>query len=282
LRDHFNDHRDQTIVVERIKSFLDKGSPYLAIGSSQTHAVYKEYAHAHGELDYFHLAGMTPFDYWLEYDRLAAKHPGTMLLYMSEFDLARGLSAPASRTSSLALWHLPELYRLVRTAAGEPMARQLVLEKLIAELFPEHKYAFIASAFGKRLTGAPRPAAEVEKAPLENHLKNLAKLNADKVPAQTVFLHAFLKRAEEDGIPVVIVEGQYHPKGYSPKNASIRKDRVEPLLAALPQRYPNVKFLPLAETLTFSEQDYSDGYHVKPASGLAFVRALLPKLLPLR
>lgn len=276
----FIDFRERGLVANKVKEFLapPPEQKYVAVGSSQTRAVYSQFSRQNPVLGFYSLAGMGPVDYVEQYGEILKRRPKVLLLYVSEFDLARPLDLTNARISDLPLSLWPEFYRLVSTAAGPAAARETLTGMAVADLFPENKYSFLAADYAKQirswLAGKAAAVPTVEQQ-TEQQLASLKHLSADAVPTQMLFLEAFLQMTERDGIPVVLVEGQYNPLAYTDDNLRLNREIITPLLATLPKRFANVTMLDRADTREFAASDYEDGYHVKPEAGARFAAHLL-------
>ena len=267
----------------KVKEFLapSPAQKDVAVGSSQTRAVYSQFSKENRILGFYSLAGMGPVDYVEQYGEILKRRPKVLLLYVSEFDLARPIDLTNARLSDLPLRLWPEFYSLVSKTVGLETARETLTGMAIANLFPENKYSFIFSDYAKQIRFwlAGRHAVVPTPEQLtEIQLASLSHLTSDSVPEQMVFLDAFLRMTERDGIPVVLVEGQYNPAAYSDANLRLNRDVIEPLLAALPRQFTNVIVLDRTETQEFAASDYEDGYHVKPEAGSRFAAHLVQLL----
>ncbi len=280
---NFVDPRERDIIANKIKTFFlpPPQQKFLAVGSSQTRAVYSHFSKHNPILGYYTLAGMQPADFVDEYTEIVKRRPKVVLLYISEFDLGRQVDLSTSRLSDLSIKEWPNFYRSAAAAAGPKKAWDTMVAIAIADLFPENKYSFIFKDYFKQLRsrflGAREtPPTFAQQIRLERN--SLNNLRADAVPAELIFLDEFLKLAERDRIPVVLVEGQYNPVAYNDKNVPMNRNVIEPALAKLQKTFPNVTLVRRADLRQFNESDYQDAYHVKAEAGDRFVTQLLALL----
>jgi hypothetical protein len=279
----FIDSRERDIVAAKVKTFLapPPGQEFLAVGSSQTRAVYTQYSKKNPILGYYVLAAMQPIDYVDEYGEILKSRPKVILLYISEFDLGRPVDLSTCRLSDLRLAQWPAFYKLIAQAAGPKAAWDTMAGIAIADLFPENKYSFIFADYLKevraRFAGSPPDTPTIAQ---ETHreITTLRKLTAETVPRQALFLEEFLRLTERDGIPVVLVEGQYNPHAYTAKNVALNRDVLEPALERMQLGFSNLAVVRRASIRQFAANDYRDGYHVKPDAGDHFVTQLLDLL----
>src|SRR5664279_3700261 len=108
----FIDSRERDIVAAKVKTFLAPApdQQFLAVGSSQTRAIYTAYSKKNPVRGYYVLAGMQPLDYVNEYGEILKSRPKVILLYISEFDLGRPLDLSTCRLSDLQLGEWPAFY----------------------------------------------------------------------------------------------------------------------------------------------------------------------------
>jgi hypothetical protein len=256
----------------------------LAVGSSQTWALYGDELGPLPGADLLTLPGMAPVDYVLYRDYIARYHPRTVLLYVSEGDAARSLTYNALRTAPPqgAYWLelFPKLARFshLRTPTGN------VMEMLVGEIFPEYKYGFVFRGLAGAVSGE-RAALQTDLAPElpdEERLRiNVAELTSDlsaeNIPLQLSLLQDFLAFCRNEEIGVVIVEGQYHPLADTEENRRLGR-RVRGELEALAGRYENVHFIPRTELMVFTAADFRDGLHVTPDAAHEFITRLATRV----
>ncbi len=250
---------------------------YLAVGSSQTGAVYNFSRDTLANFDVKSLAGLSPVDLYLYRHNISNYEPKTILLYLSDFDLGR---PPVLETLKLAPpqgIHFPDVYRNLRTHfSGEPFERT-VKEMLAGELFPEYKYSFIFKGYIDQLFNKnsvfPSVAASMSDTEYEMYqFEQLKKvIDEEHIPINLYYLNKFISFFEERGISILILEGQYHPNAYTEKNLAVRK-KVRSKLANLEKSHHNVRFIPDSEIMLFKTSDYRDAYHVNQEAGAEFTQ----------
>lgn len=257
---------------------------YLAVGSSQTWAIYNQIASDDARFDLFTMPGMEPFDFVLYREYIARYRPRSILLYVSESDVGRDLSYSALRFAPAQglYWSrlLPPLWR-TRSLSSE---QGRVTEMLAGEILPEYKYGFVLQGLVSRLIGArrygglelapERPDEERLQLNLEGLATGLAERNLD---LQFFFLQEFAEYCGRAGVRLVIVEGQYHPLGYTEENLRLNA-LVRARLSELAAARTHVSFLPRAELYEFTAEDYKDGLHVTREAARRFTEALLARL----
>ncbi len=120
---------------------------YLAIGSSQTGYIYQALEKfPEQEVKLIVMAGMVPLDFVLYRKTIREFHPRTILLYLSEFDMARDPKVRASgkiKTAPVDFQVLYELQRDFHRYAPDVRIEMGIVEKVFADLLPEWKYAFV-------------------------------------------------------------------------------------------------------------------------------------------
>ncbi len=271
---------------EKVKFFKkEQPVPFLAVGSSQTHAIFDPYAVEHKELSVFYLSGMGPMDLYLYRDFVASFKPKVILLYLSEFDLAQ---APRLEGAKLAprqgldlLKTYPKLLEIAKKTNSETELKEMV----VSELLPEYKYSFIFKGFSEKLMRKNK-ALQAESL-LKALTPNTEQIKADIEHAQKAwdagwikynrhFLSEFLSYCEDKSLKVIIVEGQYHPWAYTTKSIYLNEISVKEL-RSLTETFKNVTFIPRSAVIRFGQDDYSDATHVKEKPAKLFVEDLLNK-----
>ena len=105
-------------------------------------------------------------------------------------------------------------------------------------------------------------------------LENFKSLTDKYIRFHRLFLEEFIRFCQDEKIDVVIVEGDYHPSGYSEENLELNKV-VRQELMTLANDYGHVKFVPRKAAYEVKAEHFRDGTHVKAAAGLEFTRKLL-------
>jgi hypothetical protein len=257
---------------------------WLAVGSSQANAVFGPYAEKHDSLDIFAMAAMAPIDFALHEEEILRRRPRTILLYLSDFDLAR---APAPESIALAPRqgrHLAAAWRAIGTLAPAAAYRQARRELVAGELLPEVKYGFVLRGLANKILERVARRLAVDDAPPEAHdsrderLRLLREsLSPEPIDANLGFLREFLAFAGARGARVVIVEGSYHPD-VSDDATLAAALRVRQALQALAEELDHVRFLPRSEIGDLGPDSYRDLTHVTPDAGYALTSSILGRL----
>lgn len=281
-----------------------KKTETLAFGTSQIWAVFGAAANASDQLNAFSIPGLGPWGYDLYRDIVKGYNPRTIILYVSEFDLAHAPIwealefAPLSREYRQKLKHEESIGRLQGTASK--MYRHLQ----ILNLFPEVKYSFLFRMplekemgkdavlsrpseldirFEEYMNEISEPqqepdAEQIRQKEMQNHFRNLAeKLKRQNMEPNLLHLESFINFCVGEGIRVVIVEGQYHPDAPIENRVQMH-DLATERLAKIAREKKSVIFIPSAEIMPFTDKDYLDGYHVTQESGKIFCEILANRL----
>jgi hypothetical protein len=278
--------RPKRVVSVEHKKFFKTSlrAPYVAVGSSQTLAVYGSYSKEHDEeLGLFQIAGMSPLDFWLYRHYIAQKKPQYILLYLSEFDQAKEPRmewAKFAPSQGLALAGIyPALERTARKGGSELALKEM----MVAEIFPEYKYSFIFKGFLDKATkkrkalATPSLREQLDPNPLKllEHARGLEDDLSDQwIEDNKYFLEKFLVFCRERGFKVLIVEGQYNPLAVTEKTAYLN-EFVRQELQELDQTFDHVVFIPRARVMEFGRDDYRDVMHVRPEAGYRFAQQLM-------
>lgn len=259
------------------------GLRYLAVGSSQTGAVYDRYAEAHGDFDTFVVAAMMPMDFVLYADDIVRRQPETVLLYLSDFDVAKSPSPEAAVLSPRQGANLFGVMSLLRSSPDAGM-RGVIAELAVGEVLPEFRFRFIfrglldkqfrrvALRLGRREARQKVPSTEPERI---GWLRD--SLHPEDVPFNLACLQEFLDIMDRNGIRTVMVEGHYHPVVVNRELAAMN-GRVRQELMRLAATRPAVAFIPRMDLHGLGADDYADLTHVKPEAGEEFTRQLLDLL----
>jgi hypothetical protein len=256
---------------------------YLAVGSSQTGAVYNFSDDTLSNFKVKSLAGLGPLDLYLYRYNILNYHPEKILLYLSDFDMGR---QPVLETLKLAPpqgLHLTSVYwNLKKYFSGEQFSRAFK-EMVAGELFPEYKYSFIFKGYLDQLFNKnsvfPTVAASMTPEEYEQYqFEQLEKvISKDNIGINLQFLSSFISFFEKRGISVLIIEGQYHPAAYTSKNLAV-KEMVREKFSELEAIFSNVTFIPQSELMSFSSSDFRDAYHVKQEAGKEFMKNVVLRL----
>lgn len=257
---------------------------YLVVGSSQTDAVYRSYAADHDEMVMFSLAGMGPMDFYLYREYIASFRPETILLFISEFDLARQPPWDAVKLGPAQGLDFLDLYAKVSPMIDVwPAAEGFLKEFGAGELFPEYKYGFVFRAFVDRFLKKSKALKltnvhDIEMGEnREDRIAQLSKMDPAGLDFGFSFLADFAKYCDAQGLEVVIVEGQYNPLAYSAHNLELNR-RVKAQLSGLADRLEHCRFIPRTELMNFTPDDFHDASHVLLPKGREFSRRLVQYL----
>jgi hypothetical protein len=253
---------------------------YLAVGNSQTDAIYNPYVQDSASTRLFTLAGLSPLELPLCRQIIFRHCTNTVLLHLSEFDLAMEprvdqlkmapaqgvrdlwvLSRELLRTTSVSVWDILDLWAAnVISPYRYNFVFRGVLKKLTHELdaFPEGRLTQRRGDFSRR------------------QVDSLNRLDTRWFEANMKALDNFLAWCRSRRLKVVIVEGRYHPDLYA-KNRSIH-EKANVLLKDLCSRHPNARLLAVDDLEPLLANDYRDGVHVVPTAGVRFARRVIEKL----
>lgn len=281
--------RQDSVIIYETKKYFETPPhvKYLAIGSSQAYAVFNSYARSHEDLSLFTLPAMGTLDYMLYKKYIAALGPEYLLLYLSEFDIARIPPFNAYKHAPAQMSYWPELYARIKSLSHWDESGTFISDMLIGEVFPEYKYSFVFRSIVNKMLGHPE---DPQKGDIRNdarndafntQLQNLAEnMKEEGIDFNVTFLRDFLTFCEEQGMKVVIIEGQYNPLAYNQKNRQINSI-VDRKLQEVANNYRNTIFLRRKDVYNFTDAQYRDIYHVYPEAGLLFTENLLHSLEPL-
>jgi hypothetical protein len=280
------DWRQHDAIIAETGKYLKpiKDLKYLAVGSSQTTVIYKQYALMHPDLSIFSFAGLSPLDLYTYHNEIIRRKPEYLLLYLSEFDIAREPELASSKWSPFSLRDIAELRSIIDTTGYfKKENKQILYDAFFGKYFPEFKYSFVFKNLTNILMNKNKllnitPPAQVDmNIALNNQLKYLNDLSEKYIDFNMYYLNKSIQIFNQHNIKVIIVEGQYHPLAYQKNNLELNK-KVKNLLMNLAGTNPNNIFLSRDEVPNFKIEDYRDGYHVKPEPGLHFAEVLIKQL----
>jgi len=268
-----------------LKDLFPGKTPYLAIGSSQTARIFAK----NPLFKVFAFAGMRPLDFVLYQKNILAENPSNILLYLSDFDLAK---APNFQIYVYAPFQGLELFKLYRQLNAHRFKKApwvFSLKNIFAFLFPEYKYAEIPRILANSILldsfGPRRPFFPLtQEAEFEISARGLKGLNPAYIDSSLSFLEDFILFCGRHNIRVIVLEGQYNPLAYSKENriaSRITKEKLRRLL----KKHPRVVFIPLEELPPLYPKDFTDLVHVTPEAGkrfTQFVYSYLQKIDPKR
>jgi hypothetical protein len=277
--------RQRDIIRYEYEKYLTRNKvKYLAVGTSQTGAIYGTLANESSKLGKFSLAGMSPLDFVLYREHIFNFNPDYVLLYVSEFDIARFPNYSIAKIGPAQKHYFPRLVWRFLTLTPKYVYKKFIGETSVGEIFPEYKYGFVFRGLINKLfkKGEALQKKDItqisEKEYLKIHLQNLEKNLTDKgIEFNTAFLEEFISMCDKRNINVVLVEGQYNPLGYSEKNLHLNSI-VRKKLLKLSDQYKNTIFISRDKVFEFKQEDYKDGYHVTLERGKTFARQLIQYL----
>lgn len=273
--------RQMSVIREEHRSYYPTptGVRFLAVGSSQTDAIFERFAEERDDLRVFSMAGLFPLDYVLYADRIAEYHPRVVILYLSEFDLAR-LHEPERIV--LAPPQGLRLLRLARTLAtlpGGERYRHALVEMAFGQILPEFRFAFVFRGLLRRAEGRDRFEAttrpEVDAPAEADDLRG--SMEVEQIDFNLPFLRAFLAATASWGSRVVILEGRYAPAVTTEATRRLNAVVVE-RLRALATEFPHVAFVPRDGQPAVADADWVDAAHVSRDAGRAFAEEMLRRL----
>ena len=275
-------YRQKDVIKYELKRYLTKPAEinYLAVGTSQTGVVYREWALTHDDFVRFYLSGFSLMDLMLYREFIVSYHPRCILLWLSEFDLAHAPAFDAVKIAPPQWGYWSSLFGRVHSLSIWDETDTILCEMAIGEVFPAYKYSFVFQGitdrlFGQRLAlGERRVTAIPDQERLRRQLRNLRNLEKKNIEFNLAFLKDFLRFASRRNLPVIIVEGQYNPQAYNQKNLRLNKI-TRRKLRELSEDFENVYFIPREKIFVFREDQYQDGYHVKSSEGLEFSQKLV-------
>ena len=254
---------------------------YLAVGSSQTYAIYQNYAKQDEHFRIFSMPGLGPLEILLYRNYIKHYKPRHILLYLSEFDMAREPAFDAAKLAPAQRFYIFSLFRKLSMLLKSSEANLFFKELMVGEVLPEYKYAFVFRGITDKLMGKNealgiRNITEIsDREYLRIQLDNLGKnLKAEFIRINLALLRDFITFCGRENIHLIIVEGQYNPQAYTEQNRRMNRI-VSRDLGSLASEFEYVTFLPRSAIFEFLEDDYRDGYHVKKEMGERFTKALI-------
>lgn len=276
-------YRNYAIVKLKKSSYLKKRrAKYLAVGTSQPQAVFASYSKndKSNMLGLFSLPGLSPMEYVLYAKYIMALKPEVIILYLSEFDLGHETNLMQLEYSAAEGFDAFRVYSLLKQGMKGSSFQREYVSLVAGSLFPEYKFSFVFKSLLNKITDKnialkKQDVSKVSDAEyLYRHLKNLKALNDRYVDFHLIFLNEFIKICNDNGVTVVVVEGQYNPLAYTESNKKLNvyvRDKMIDMLEA----HENTKYIFRSDIKELSISDFRDGYHVKSDIGREYTKKLL-------
>jgi len=283
LAPDYLDWRQINIVEHEKNRFLDPPGDleYLAVGSSQIKSLFALYAERHEDLALCWLPALRPVDYILIQDYIKRLEPGTVLLHLSELDMARRQNLSASTLAPSQGFRSFQIYpQLAEFLDGEEN-RFAVRDLLVGELLPEYKYRFLFRRMLDKLIGGESSESIRRRRAGDQTIEIAVKIDEfrrnhcqEGIESNILFLIDFLELCRQEEMEVVIVEGQYNPLARTDRLQSLNRIVLE-RLNSIADRFDHVTFIPKSRTILFGKDDYIDVSHVRKRAGDLYAESLL-------
>jgi len=270
--------QESTLYHDRQRLINTEKAQFLAIGSSQTHVIYTPYASTCDELAVMGMAGMGPLDFLLYKDLIAEEASEVIILTLCDFDLGRQPSLVAAKLSPpQRIDDLITLAKIVSPIASYPACE--IQDFLFANGISAYRNQYLYKGVLNKLTGRAKAFPEEDVTLISDEdrqiqqLEKLRELDQIWFELNVALLDRFIEWAEREALKVCVVSGQYHPLAMQ-KNESLHK-QADVALANLCASHPNASFIGAEQRLSFTAEDYVDGYHVGPEAGYRFTSHLI-------
>ncbi len=250
-----------------------KPTEYLAVGSSQTGAIYNQFADESPRLDTLAISGMGPLDFNLYLNDILRRAPKTVILTLSEFDFNRRPSASAAKTSPRqSLRDLAEILQISQEISL--FSSSEITDFLLAQVFIDYRLQYLFKGYRRKLTLFDFVEKEDHLAESNSlRMQRLFNFSAEWFDANEQFIRRFIAKLGQHNINVILVEGHYHPESMA-KNQALHQKAIS-LLQELSSSFPHVRYLPLPTTIGIEASDYRDPYHIKRETGAKLTRAII-------
>lgn len=251
---------------------------FLAVGSSQTGALYGALAEKDSNLATFSVAGMGSMDFNLFIEDILQRKPKTVILSMSEFDLGRPPNIASAKTCSpQELRNIIELILIARPFGFYTLSE--IGDVILSQIFTEYRLQFIFRGYRKKLTFNDFVRKDYDS-PVQEQLriKRLTELTPEWFGINELFLRRFLTELGKNNVDVAIVEGHYHPDAFS-RNQELHQQAVT-RLQNICDSFGHVQYIPLPDASGIHESDYRDAYHIRRESGERIATAIIKAIDP--
>ncbi|MFH2066104.1 MAG: hypothetical protein ABIK15_12960 [Pseudomonadota bacterium] len=251
---------------------------YLAVGSSQTGAVYGSFSLKNPEvLSRFAIAGMGPLDLYLYKELIKKSCNGTILLMLSDFDLREPSLIGAKLSPPQRLKILLEIVNMLSQEKNIQFSE--VQDFIIANTISAYRYQYIFKGFLMHFSNRNLAFPETDitaksiQPDLFSQLRELESIDTKWFQINLSFLDKFLSWTKTNGLDVIIIQGHYHPQAL--KTTHARYEYAADLFSKLADKYSHTRFIRINKIHEFSEQDYRDTLHVYPEAGYRFTEKLM-------
>jgi len=272
--------RERNMLQANIEKYFRRSdsTQYLVIGSSQSR-MFKDVATENRDFSVYSFAGLQPIEYPLWVSLVESRKPRNVILYISEFDLARESTPAALYLDPLPIERVTWLYDNLSAQHGSAVALATVKRMAVGALIPEYRFGYLFRAQTNRWFGSPSananqaPRLTPEQWAQEQAVGLRSRLYDKYIDVNASLLEQFVADCVANGSKVYILEGQYHPVAYDENLRQLRR-KSHSVLSAMAARNRNVEFIPIEAQPALASGDYVDGYHLSPESSRRFAMAL--------
>jgi len=274
--------RERNMVAANIdKYFLrSERTQYLVLGSSQSR-MFKDVATEHRDFSLYSFAGLQPIEYPLWEGLIESRNPRNVILYISEFDLARESTPSALELDPLPARRVAWLYENLSAQHGSAAAIATMKRMVVGDLVPEYRFGYLFRALTTRWFGVANANLATpmtpEKWAYEQAIGLRSKLHEKFIGINAPLLEQFVADCVAHGSNVYIIEGQYHPVAYDDNLRQLRR-KSNAALSAMALRNRNVHFIPIEAQPALTSADFVDGYHLSPETSRRFAMALFAQV----
>lgn len=253
---------------------------YLAVGSSQTEAIYSRYITEDPQFSFFAMSGMGPLDFILYKNMIKSLCNGTIILTLSDFDLGRKpslLGAKLSPPQGLGLFKVISLLK-----HDSSITYSELQDFVFSNIFDAYRYQYVFKGFKDKLFSKINafPGEDISSISDEEYLKKqlrgLKALDRTWFQINVLLLEEFIEWANKNELKVAIIEGGYYPDALSMNTALHTEASLK--LEMLSEKFNNCSYIHSSQIYSFTKNDYRDRYHVKKDIGHIFTRVLLNNL----
>lgn len=266
--------QEDALKAESYRFSKNLAADFLAVGNSQTNAIYAAYAKTEKRLAVLSMAGLNPMDYLLYKNIIKSLCNGVIILTVSDFDLGYKPNLLGAKLAPPQNFDLPSVISLLRHVPDVTSSE--IQDVVCANIIDAYRYQYIFRGYMDKVLGRNRAfpkenftAAEM----LGFMLRDLAKIDRKWFAINLLFLERFLTWADENALEVIIVLGHYHPKALTANMALHAEASNE--LSLLCKRFPNCSYFRNEQLYEFTESDYQDAFHVREDAGKRFAQRLM-------